>query len=229
VEQYSGGECKAFQPSRAQRQPPSFGGALARKTQFLEAFQSDFTCPVPFEKILRFACRANHLYKPAPSRLTRGAARDRHGRRERDAVDAVRAADERAVLRTAKSCGPDAPMLALTRDNALHCAGMVTTSRLTRESAKETVKTIARGMPGVSGVTVVSNSCAFYFCTRGCGRSGRPAFPAPSVGRKFLYNSEVVASRECRYVFKVACHCERKRSNPVFPWAGLLRRLRSSQ
>jgi hypothetical protein len=35
-------------------------------------------------------------------------------------------------------------------------------------------------MPGDSGVTVVSNSCAFYFCTRGCGRIERPAFPAPS-------------------------------------------------
>src|ERR1700722_12782446 len=29
------------------------------------------------------------------------------------------------VARTVKSCGPDAPMLALTRDNASHCAGMV--------------------------------------------------------------------------------------------------------
>jgi hypothetical protein len=30
----------------------------------------------------------------------------------------------------------------LTRDNALHCAGMVTKSPITRESPKETVKTI---------------------------------------------------------------------------------------
>ncbi len=30
----------------------------------------------------------------------------------RDAMDAISAADESAVLRTAKSCGPDAPMLA---------------------------------------------------------------------------------------------------------------------
>src|ERR1019366_448889 len=35
-------------------------------------------------------------------------------------------------------------------------------------------------MPGESGVTVVTNACAFYHCTRGCGRIGRPAFPAPS-------------------------------------------------
>jgi hypothetical protein len=41
-------------------------------------------------------------------------------------------------------------------------------------------KTIARGMPDVSGVTVVTNACAFYHCTRGCGRAERPAFPAPS-------------------------------------------------
>jgi hypothetical protein len=44
-------------------------------------------------------------------------------------------------------------------------------------------KTIARGMPDVSGVTVVTNACAFYYCARGCGRAERPAFPAPSDGR----------------------------------------------
>jgi hypothetical protein len=39
----------------------------------------------------------------------RGAFRDHHEREERDAVDAGNAADESAGLRTAKSCGPDAP------------------------------------------------------------------------------------------------------------------------
>src|ERR1700693_6548411 len=62
-------------------------------------------------------------------------------------------------------------------------------SPVTGESAKETVKTIARGMPDVSGVTVVTNSRVFFY-TRGCGRSGRPAFPAPSDsdGGCWLYN-----------------------------------------
>ena len=41
-------------------------------------------------------------------------------------------------------------------------------------------KTIARGMPDDLGVTVVTNSYAFLFCMRGCGRIERPAFPAPS-------------------------------------------------
>src|ERR1700732_2936258 len=44
-------------------------------------------------------------------------------------------------------------------------------------------KTIARGMPGDSGVTVVTCLRAFYFCTQGSGRIERPAFPAPSVVR----------------------------------------------
>jgi hypothetical protein len=38
--------------------------------------------------------------------------RDRHERRVRDAMDASGATDEGACLRTAKSCGPDAPTLA---------------------------------------------------------------------------------------------------------------------
>ena len=42
----------------------------------------------------------------------RGAFRDRHERKARDAMDAGGAADESAHPRTAKSCGPDAPTLA---------------------------------------------------------------------------------------------------------------------
>jgi hypothetical protein len=34
-----------------------------------------------------------------------------------------------------------------------------------------------------SGVTVVTNARAYYQYTRGCGRIGRPAFPAPSESR----------------------------------------------
>src|ERR1700722_6001997 len=51
---------------------------FARKIEFLEVLQSDLSCPVLSENIFHFARRANHLYKPAPSCPTRGAARDRH-------------------------------------------------------------------------------------------------------------------------------------------------------
>src|ERR1700735_1419883 len=70
------------------------------------------TCPAPFAKIFWFTFEPNHFYihrHPAP---TRGAYRDRHGRWARDAMDAGNVADESTDLRTAKSCGPDAPTLA---------------------------------------------------------------------------------------------------------------------
>jgi hypothetical protein len=57
-------------------------------------------------------------------------------------------------------------------------------------------------MPGVSGVTVVTNSYAFYFCMRGCGRIGRPAFPAPSdfsEGGKF----QLKLARTCGEIAKL--------------------------
>src|SRR5580704_4242544 len=66
-------------------------------------------------------------------------------------------------------------------------------------------KTIARGMPGVSGVTVVTNACAFYHCTRGCGRIGRPAFPAPS---EFRGRDEQAKTRAKRAARSRNCGCE---------------------
>ena len=45
------------------------------------------TCPAYQRKIFRFRRRANHLYKLARLVPTRGAYRDRHGRRARDAMD----------------------------------------------------------------------------------------------------------------------------------------------
>jgi hypothetical protein len=96
-------------------------------------------------------------------------------------VDAGSALTNALGLRTAKSCGPDAPTLASSWWKRFLRRGWQT-SPVTRESAEETVKTIARGMPDVSGVAVVTNACAFYHCARGCGRAERPAFPAPLLG-----------------------------------------------
>jgi hypothetical protein len=56
--------------------------------------------------------------------------------------------DEACLRRTAKSCGPDAPTLESSWWRQLRQRGWQT-SPVTRESTKETVKTIARGMPGV--------------------------------------------------------------------------------
>jgi hypothetical protein len=70
-------------------------------------------------------------------------------------------------------------------------------------------KTIARGMPGVSGVTVVTNARVYYHYTRGCGRIGRPAFPAPSVeGETSGIKLGRIAPRECGIMSAVIARSE---------------------
>jgi hypothetical protein len=76
-----------------------------------------------------------------------------------------------ARKRTAKSCGPDAPTLASSWRRSLRWRRWQT-SPVTGESAKEAVKTIARGMPGVSGVTVVTNARVYYTPRAAAGASG---------------------------------------------------------
>jgi hypothetical protein len=85
------------------------------------------------------------------------------------------------VPRTAKSCGPDIPtLISSLRVDDLAGDGDKK-ARLTRESTKETVKTIAPGMPGESGVTVVTMLvCFFHLHARLRARVSRPAFPVPS-------------------------------------------------
>src|SRR3954465_6175211 len=74
----------------------------------------------------------------------------------------------------------------------------VTTSPITGEITKETVKTVACGNAGYSGLPVVTNSYAFLFCMRGCGCVGTRHSPRPSHGKggKFTHNSDAFAPRE---------------------------------
>src|SRR5665213_3251739 len=88
-------------------------------------------------------------------------------------------------------------------------------------------------MPGVSGVTVVTNACAFYHCARGCGRAERPAFPAPSWGSTapssfrgtLTQQLGRIVSRERGGVS--LCYCEERRDeairSPLWCGNGLLR------
>jgi hypothetical protein len=80
-------------------------------------------------------------------------------------------------MRTAKSCGPDAPTLALrSRSDPRTTGAKEPGPRGEHEISR---KTIAQGRPDDCGVPVVANACAF-FCTRGRGCNARPVFPAPS-------------------------------------------------
>jgi hypothetical protein len=79
--------------------------------------------------------------------------------------------DEARWMRTAKSCGPDAPTLASSFAKYF-VRRRWQESPVTGESSKETVKTIARGMPGDSGVTVVTMLvCCFIFAREAAGAS----------------------------------------------------------
>src|SRR6476469_6984831 len=98
----------------------------------------------------------------------RGAARDRHGRGAGCGGRGC-AFDERREKRTVKSCGPAATTLA---SSSRKRGRRWQTSPVAGESTKEAVKTTARGMPGVSGVTVVTNARVFYTTRAAAGASG---------------------------------------------------------
>jgi hypothetical protein len=49
-------------------------------------------------------------------------------------------------------------------------------------------------MPGVSGVTVVTNA-RVYYTTRGCGRTKRPAFPAPLFSEGGMFPAKLARVR----------------------------------
>src|ERR1700730_10824501 len=110
------------------------------------------------------------------------------------------------LLRTAKSCGPDAPTLASSLAEVLS-ALPGSDKTLIREMtvAKEpghrgepdiSRKTIACGNAGRSGVLVVTRVRSTNTkCTRGRGCSGHPAFPTPSSGRKIKARLGRIASR----------------------------------
>src|SRR4051794_978265 len=54
-------------------------------------------------------------------------------------------------------------------------------------------------MPDCFGEPVVTYSCAFLFCMRGCGCIGHPAFPAPSVVSEGHIDEQLgqIMPREC--------------------------------
>jgi hypothetical protein len=105
-------------------------------------------------------------------------------------------------LRTAKSCGPDAPTLASSWRERFRWRRWQT-SPVTGESAKQPLKPSRAGMPGDPGATVVTNARAYYHTTRGCGCNGHPAFPTPFVGRKVHAQLGRIAPRECGGVSEI--------------------------
>src|SRR5450755_1142299 len=172
-----------------------------------------FSCRVPFAKIFRFTRRANHLYKFAPSHPTRGAYHDRHERgvgcggrgsvlRATGLQGGFLGTCERSpargremLQRTAKSCGPDAPMLASSLAEFKSAQpGLDKTyprddggkrARSPGRARHKPLKPLRAGMSGDSGVLVVTRVRSTNTkCTRGRGCIRHPAFPTPLFGAR---------------------------------------------
>src|SRR6195256_5739082 len=99
------------------------------------------------------------------------------------------------LLRTAKSCGPDAPTLASSsrrlsrpyraRTKPYSADDGGKQARSPRRARRKPLKPLRAGMPGDSGVLVVTRVRSTNTkCTRGRGCNGHPAFPTPSLGAK---------------------------------------------
>jgi len=88
------------------------GRRFARKRCFIEADQCDLGRPVLSEKIFPFLSDPNHLHIPRHPGPHKGAFRDRHGRKVGMRWTQAAPRTKALILRTAKSCGPDAPTLA---------------------------------------------------------------------------------------------------------------------
>jgi hypothetical protein len=135
-------------------------------------------CPVPRAKINRFTPQGKSRLNPLVSPDARGD-RDRHERAVRCGGRGG-ALDETRSSRTAKLCGPGAPMLASSSREVIlaNDGGNKAGHRGEREVSRNPSRRESRS---VSAGPVCS--CAQFFaqtCTRDRGCSAHPAFPAPS-------------------------------------------------
>jgi hypothetical protein len=140
------------------------------KTRFVEAVQRDSTCPVPSQKIFRFAADPNQIHNsrhPVPTEGRFAIVTDVG----RDAVDAGGAADESANLRTAKSCGPDAPTLAF-KSAGFSADDGDNKARSPGRARRNPLKPLRGECRVISGVTVVTNARAFYTTRAAAGAPG---------------------------------------------------------
>ena len=112
------------------------------------------------------------------------------------------------MKRTAKSCGPDAAVLASSRPE-VHALGDDGGKRaVLRGEYEVSRKAIAQGMPECSGCSCMLVCVLFaHNCTRDRGCSKHPAFPAPSFeGEGF---SKPRADHAARTRSRITRHCER--------------------
>src|SRR4030088_3436085 len=120
------------------------------------------------------------------------------GRVERSVSD-HQASGREMLLRTAKSCGPDAPTLASSSRSCVGPTGLDKNisagdggkqARSPGRARRKPLKPLRAGTSGDSGVLVVTRvRSTTTKCTRGRGCNGHPAFPTPSLGERCINGS----------------------------------------
>jgi hypothetical protein len=178
--------------------------AADRSTELPDGQISENRVQPPLKKYSDFPKTQITLYPP-PSRPTEGRLMIVTAA-GRDAVDADGAIDERRLMRTAKSCGPDTPTLVSSLRKATFAGDGGKQARSPGRARSSLLKPLRRECR--------VNRCdrgdyarvLFPFCTRGCGRIERPAFPAPSDWRvrKFPVNLGRVTPRDREAVSAMA-------------------------
>src|SRR6476661_4865281 len=130
-----------------------------------------------------------------------------------------------ALLRTAKSCGSDAPMPASSlREEA---QATVSNKHGHREEREVSRKTIARGMPGCSGVTVVTTLVCFFIshARLRAHRARHSLRPLISGGHEI--QAKLARKAAARSRSRVCRHCVEQSDEAIhssFAWRnGLLR------
>src|SRR5229473_410814 len=134
------------------------------------------------------------------------------------------------LLRTAKSCGPDAPTLASSSRSCVGPTGLRQNisaddggkrARSPGRARHKPLKPLRAGMPGDSGVLVVTRvRSTTTKCTRDRGCSGHPAFPTPFLGRKINAQLGRIAPRDREVAF--GRHCERSEAIHTFSLCGFM-------
>jgi hypothetical protein len=110
------------------------------------------------------------------------------------------------LLRTAKSCGPDAPTLASSLRSCVGPTGLrqdlsaddgAKQAWSPGRARRKPLKPLRAGTPGDSGVLVVTRVLSTTNkCTRGRGCQGHPAFPTPFKGREISWKASGASRRE---------------------------------
>jgi len=108
------------------------------------------------------------------------------------------------LLRTAKSCGPDAPTLASSSRRHVGPTGLRQPisaddggkrARSPGRARRKPLKPLRAGMPDDPGGPVATTRVHYQLRTRGYGCSGHPAFPTPSKGREIHQRLGRIAPR----------------------------------